>query len=339
MKHRPAVTLLEVLVTIFVMGIGLLALLVLFPLGAFNIAEALKDDRAANAGKNAEAMAIVKDIRHDPLVIGAFTTPFPRPPYADDPRKIVYSAFDLPPTWSGPSSPVFVDPYYVVLGSADIGNFTPPANPGIPTPGIPRRGLNWVKTNAQLTRWFTLLDDITFSAAGNGKPEGPDTGGAVQRAGRYTWAYMLKRPRTSNEMAVDLSVVVYGGRSVQLQAGENSYDAAGIDGDNTLTLSWPTGQTAPALRKGVWLLDTSVDLVPDPVAVPPVNRQVVRGNFYRVVNTSDVTSANGLNSVSVEIQGKIRTYQPSPGGQQFNGTVVVMEQVVEVFERGDSWQP
>jgi hypothetical protein len=49
------ISLAEVLVAIFVMGIGLLALLALFPLGALTMAEAIKDDRAgAIAG---EAMA------------------------------------------------------------------------------------------------------------------------------------------------------------------------------------------------------------------------------------------------------------------------------------------
>jgi Tfp pilus assembly protein PilV len=40
------VTLLEVLVAIFVNGVGLLALLTLFPLGALEMAAAIKDDRA-----------------------------------------------------------------------------------------------------------------------------------------------------------------------------------------------------------------------------------------------------------------------------------------------------
>ena len=47
MQRRSGITLVEVLVAILIMGVGMIALLTLFPLGALNIAQALKDDRAA----------------------------------------------------------------------------------------------------------------------------------------------------------------------------------------------------------------------------------------------------------------------------------------------------
>jgi prepilin-type N-terminal cleavage/methylation domain-containing protein len=53
-EPRPGVTLLEVLVAIFIMAIGLLALLTLFPLGAMRMAQALKDDRAAQTAVSAD---------------------------------------------------------------------------------------------------------------------------------------------------------------------------------------------------------------------------------------------------------------------------------------------
>src|SRR5262245_61659466 len=56
-KTRSGATLTEVLVAIFVMAIGLLALLTLFPLGALSMAQAIKDNRTAHAGKNAFAIA------------------------------------------------------------------------------------------------------------------------------------------------------------------------------------------------------------------------------------------------------------------------------------------
>src|SRR5437660_11496786 len=56
MTHRPAATLVEVLVAIFVTAIGLLALLTLFPLGALSMAQAIKDDRTAHSAKNANAI-------------------------------------------------------------------------------------------------------------------------------------------------------------------------------------------------------------------------------------------------------------------------------------------
>lgn len=55
-RPRRAVTLVEVLVAIFIMGIGLLALLTLFPLGALSLAQSVKDDRAGAIAKKAQAL-------------------------------------------------------------------------------------------------------------------------------------------------------------------------------------------------------------------------------------------------------------------------------------------
>ena len=54
---RRAVTLTEVLIAIFLMGIGLMAILSLFPLGASQMAQALKDQRCAEAATNADALS------------------------------------------------------------------------------------------------------------------------------------------------------------------------------------------------------------------------------------------------------------------------------------------
>jgi prepilin-type N-terminal cleavage/methylation domain-containing protein len=51
------VTLIEVLTAIFVMGIGLMALVTLFPLGALTMAQAIKDDRAAAIADQATAFS------------------------------------------------------------------------------------------------------------------------------------------------------------------------------------------------------------------------------------------------------------------------------------------
>ena len=52
MNRRTATTLTEVLVAIFIMGIGLMAILSLFPLGAVRWRR-LKDQRSAEAAANA----------------------------------------------------------------------------------------------------------------------------------------------------------------------------------------------------------------------------------------------------------------------------------------------
>lgn len=52
--RHPGITLTEVLVALFVMAIGMIALLVMFPLGAQQIAQAIKDERSAQAANNAD---------------------------------------------------------------------------------------------------------------------------------------------------------------------------------------------------------------------------------------------------------------------------------------------
>src|SRR6266851_9037588 len=94
-KHSGA-TLTEVLVAIFVMAIGLLALLTLFPLGALSMAQAIKDARTAHSAKNAFAIAEGQNIHNDPFITndGNFLGPT--------------AIFQGPPT---NSSTYFLNPY------------------------------------------------------------------------------------------------------------------------------------------------------------------------------------------------------------------------------------
>jgi prepilin-type N-terminal cleavage/methylation domain-containing protein len=55
-QRRAGVTLIEVLVAIFIMGIGLLALLNLFPLGAIEMSQAIQDDRTGAFADRAIAL-------------------------------------------------------------------------------------------------------------------------------------------------------------------------------------------------------------------------------------------------------------------------------------------
>src|SRR6267378_1692422 len=101
--QRTGVTLTEVLVAIFVMGIGLLSLLVLFPLGALQMARAIRDQRVTHCGANASAIANFWSIPTDPTVNAQYSTALTGTPA-------------LPAPTSGPSWPVIVDPLVRVLG-------------------------------------------------------------------------------------------------------------------------------------------------------------------------------------------------------------------------------
>jgi hypothetical protein len=387
-KTRTGATLTEVLVAIFVMAIGLLALLTLFPLGALSMAQAIKDNRTAHSGRNAFAITeaynsgvagtIGSGIHNDLLVQnnsslvaampGNATTYFLNP-YpgilqllpAAQPQQLLapdLNALSTSPGWlavaatlpgivpyDGPSYPIYVDPVgWKNFGSAVIGNISPPTAPGTGLSSIPRLPLSGLLTaplaNQWLTRWCTLSDDITFNEDGT-----PSTStGNVQRENRYTWAWLLRRPKANDSTVVDVTVVIYSGRSLT-NLGETAY-VTGVNPNtgNATNFVWfdPNNKfvdiyysgTKPSVRTGSWILDATMEYynqnvqmnIPDP-----------HGFFYRVVGVTDVSS----NVMRLELQTnpkKASFYNTATGPVPY-GVLIVMENVAEVFEKGPGWQP
>jgi hypothetical protein len=300
-----------VLVAIFIMGIGLLALLVLFPLAALSMARALKDDRCGTAGANATALFAsfnsssitgLGSPNLDPTIAGPTGLAAPPP-----------AGFVTVGNNNNIGYPVYVDAYYTVLGSTRIGQ----TGSG---PGIPRCGVSYTRaTFPQQDNFFTLLDDLTFRD--NGTPEVP-----LERQGRYTWAYMVRPVPLAPTARYELTVVVYSGRSVNTVMGENSYALVGnpAAGSKSVTLQGVAGADPPPVRRGTWLLDTTYDR--DNVQSCPVH-----GHFYRVVSTIYDPAAN---TVFAEIEPPLRAGMQNPTAVP---SMVVMETVAEVFERGTNW--
>jgi hypothetical protein len=287
-EARTAVTLVEVLVAIFVMAIGMLALLTLFPIGALSFGQALKDDRCANAVYTANALANARDVRTD---------------------STVQTALDTPPSGytvdvNGPSFPVIVDPLGVINGyGTTLGAATG-------TPGISRCSVSYVgSSTSAAARWFSVLDDMVFGTAG------VPASTSLDRPGRYTWSYLVRRPRSSQTNIVDLWIVVYYNRSTGVVDGEHVFSASGTEGERSLTLNWASG-VKPAVRRNTWILDVSYDAV-----------NLVHGDFYRVVGATESGSTT-VCELEVPLKRAAAT-------QQF----VVMENVAEVFYKGSGGQP
>lgn len=154
MTRRPAVTLIEVLIAMFIMAIGMLALLVLFPLGAVSMGHALQDDRCASTAAMAENVAIAMNIRRDGNVSQALAS----------------------------SQVVYVDPYGRIHGFNVVG-----------TSNIPRVAPSFVTSIPLADRWFSLPDDITFFST-TGVPDTITTGNVIDRGRRYSYAYLLHQP-------------------------------------------------------------------------------------------------------------------------------------------------
>jgi hypothetical protein len=328
MRRRPAVTLLEVLIALFIMAIGMLALLVLFPLGAFSMGRALKDDRCATAASMAEQFAIANDLRHDTAIDGplnSYTTQLFQTP-----------SVTLPTSYSGPSFPVYVDPYGAMGGLTLLGT----------GPGIQRINPKYSNSLVALTdRWFSLPNDITFLSTGT-----PDLSSLnVDRGRRYTWSYMLRRPQAWADKAIDMTVVVYYNRPTAVPQAETVYNVsptayiaaspqlgamAGTptQGASGLVL---TGASATDFRRGNWILDTTpigTTVNAQGNLVPPPQPWVPRADFYRVVNVDDLGGGN----VALDIQPSLICDSNSSGAV---ANVVLMSNVAEVFPKGTSWQP
>src|SRR5437870_431091 len=143
MIHRKAVTLTEVLISIFVMALGLLSLLALFPVGALTVAQAVKDDRTAHLAYTADAIARFQNLRVDPQIVQ-------QNPSAVPPGTPLWNYYSNPGgglpaldplvtagTYAGPSYPVYVDPVGVQAFSASAWSGNVGGNPAL----IPRRSV------------------------------------------------------------------------------------------------------------------------------------------------------------------------------------------------------
>jgi len=307
---RPAITLLEVLAAIFIMGIGMLAILVLFPLGALNMARALKDDRCGTIAQNAHAMANALNLRNDPNIT-------PLLAYNNPPAGLLFS------DQAAPGYPVFVDAYYgVALGASA-------ALPNVGATGVRRVKPSYVTTIADCDRWFSFNDDLTFTLDGRPGVSPQTAAGPLTeptRQGLYTWSYMLRRQKSGDANTTELYVIVYSGRDVLAPTQETAYSVVpgSAQGALGVTIIWdPATQEKPALRRGAWILDTSY--------VPKANtgggpggriRGSINGRFYRVMESTDTSGT----TITVQVEPPLRNAQVSQ--------VVVLENAVEVFERG-----
>jgi hypothetical protein len=273
----------EVLISLFIMAIGMLSLLALFLTGAVSMGQALQADRAAAAGQIATEAAEAMGLRHDPAVMAAFDTP--------------------PPGGSGRDWPVYVDAFGAAVNPAPLGA-------GLPlTPGVPRVRPSYARTAPLAARWFSLLDDMTFG------PDGKPPAGGVQRGGRFTWAYLVRRPLADHPAVVDLSVVVYAGRDTQTGTGEHLYRATGLGGESGVRLVYTAAQGKPALRGGAWILDVT----------PEGTGRRPRAVFHRVVGVAEAGAALAL-EVDPELQGDL-------------SAVVVLDNAVEVLRVGTGRAP
>jgi len=334
--RRTGTTLVEVLVAIFVMAIGLLTLLTLFPLGALSMSQAIKDNRTGQCAANAAACAAAFGLRNDDKVVNQFDAqsgpnPYKRDVFREALPHLANGTPDprLPVLMDGnPSYPVLVDPQGVLLGATSYGDM------GAASPGFPRRipRFIWGPDANPFPRptqfryswsWFANQDDMTFV---DGIPPT-----ALEREGRYTWMYLLKRKDVAKTTVVDLTVVVSSGRPFQVLgaglAGETTFGSVIFDPATSLVKVPFTG-TPPDFKKGQWVLDSSPPTPP----VAGSTRLDTHGYFYRIVGVSGPITEAGQTKMVLELQNPPKEFAG-------NGKLTLFEHVVEVFEKGPGWLP
>jgi hypothetical protein len=332
-------TLIEVLVAIFIMAIGLLALLALFPLGALRMAQAMKDNRGTTSAQNAHSLAIAQDIRNDPLVIsdipngGSFSNLFANPgPLTLAGTPVLPNADPY-----GESYPIFVDP--IGFGVAPLGNAQDWVTGYSPAFGgyLRRRPVLFTSLapggpQLNIYRNFTLWDDIVFDRFNiPGTPElTPAPALLVKRDTRYSWAYMMRRPMTSDPSIVDCSVVIFDQRTLSLTNSLNLEEylfpnAFFNPSLSTVTIDYSLANppSPPPVRPGDWILDNTY-YSPRP-GVGSAN-----ANFHRVVAVENL----GGTIIRYEVQNPIRGHWANKNPAGYVGTVTVIRGISEVFDKG-----
>lgn len=317
--NRNGATLVEVLVAIFCMGIGLLALLTLFPIGILTMEQAILDERTTNAAQNAQAIAVVHNFRGDPYVTPLF----------DNSGLGV-----LPPNTlknapaDAASYAVYIDP---VGYRAYTGNFQ--SWVGGQVGGIRRATVSMINPNPpdgmeqqRILRWFYLFDDILFNK--DGLPDVDVDTGRFNRGDNFSWAYLLRRPMNGHGSVVDMNIVVYNKRPLILtsnfQAREEDYPAVYDTNDNSVTIQYdPTVDLEPSVRVGNWVLDSS-----------PVGAGDIPGHakFYRVVSINQTAQY----AYRLELEQPLQDF---PAFAQTPGRLVLLDGVAAVFDNGNGWRP
>jgi hypothetical protein len=343
---RTALTLMETLVAIFIMAIGMLALLTLFPLGALRMEQALKDERCAQAGVAATEFAKILDLANDPQVRLAMTDP--NAPNSPVPGASVIGGFSPGSgAISGPSMAVLVDP----AGSIDQNN--PKAVD--PAGNLVRVASSYWNNTVTLNgappyngyyEFFTLTDDIVFQL-GTGIPRQFGTSGnAIGRETKFSWSYLLQQPQVQNPGITNYTACIYHRRPLAgsldwvLPKAQLNINAASITFDS----SDPT-QIRP-IQPGQWVLDVTLAKGTGPTATGGPNGAalVPMANFYRILSVR--SSAIGSTATTIlDLQGPIRGYSALPGSpafypSAFGGTnpspavFIIQESLVEVIDIG-----
>jgi type II secretory pathway pseudopilin PulG len=332
--RRAGFSLVEVLVSLFILAAGLIALLTLFPLGAYQMAGALQDDRSQQTCLQADGKmrewwrtnvlegsgSRVEAALNDPDDNGLLYAPIPSA------RRASYA--------------VLFDP----VGYASYSAVTKQQRVAQVNGGLPRRTLTPVPALPALPyRYASLPDDMEFAA--NGTPADRDgvevttSGLTIFRGGRFNWAALIQRPDNSAREVADLKILVFSRRSPGVDPLDNELMYG--TGAATGVYSFPNG-VAPntvavgdsqlvfaqsndvlGLRVGSWVTDGTVTAT------------IRGGNFYRVISVNDTVPGQTTVELHVPIakpKGELVSAVP-PAATTYAGQWYLFRELIDVYDR------
>ena len=287
-NRRPGVSLTEVLVAMFLMALGMIAILTLFPLGAMQVGQALRDDRCAQTALQADAY--MRSVWRSEVVAQEGTPAGVQEQFywaMDDAASNTKTAG---PYTTGPSFAVLIDPLRFAY-STGASQTSVATGTGGSDNKIQRRTVEAARTatnpKAAAYQIAGMTDDLSFEM--NGAPVDAG-GGAVTRQGRYTWAALVQRPDNTRRTTANLTILVFDGRPLLPVANDEKCWAIGCVqnlGERQLAnvefVTATPGIDSPQLvRRGGWVLDGTAD-----TSTKPESRNAY---FYRIAGYTEAAT-------------------------------------------------
>jgi len=349
MTRRPGMSLTEVLVALFILTLGVIGILTMFPLGAAQMARAVRDDRSALAAVSADGymrwywQTYAVTNQEPNFTPGTPNCLFDNPAFFGGPLSSLpplsqnVNAQNIFAKAGQMSYPVVVDPMGWAAGRQNFFGESPFTQ-------IPRCTLNWIQTQPPVNgllqqshlgtyalRACSLTDSLGYND--NGTP-------SQDLEMRYNWLWILQRPQFINESSTsinnlytaNMTVVVFDRRPFlypppSVTGFETVISGVSMtSGLTSVTINYGTAQQALDLVPGSWLMDATIT----PANPPAIPRPIRQANFYRVVSVVQVSSTQ----MNLELQTPISapTGYP-PMGYTYTGTLVALRGVSGVFVR------
>ena len=320
-KARKAITLLEVLIAIFIMGVGMLSVLALFPVAAFMMGQAIENYKVNDAIVNVEngSDSYLKDlINSNPALLFDNTT-----------RSLISTTSTFYTTCNAPYSNtfyplynpkyLFLDQYANIGGRGAIGNIRTCMinyssssviynHPLLVRP-IGRLGSFEALTDPRVLagRFFTLNTDLELDDAG-----ASGVGGGVTRTGAYTVSYLWENTNPLySALPTRRHMLVHKNRSELYPDFNSEFVVRPSDPSAFPNLISVNGSLD--YKKGNWIMAQYIHPNDTVMAM-----QILKVSLHKIIAINERADATGT-FVELEVTPKMNQvsvppYQPSHAG-------------------------